>query len=165
MSYYGTTVVPPETSGLWAATVARLASSTMNTILGGSGRVKMVTDSMAPEGAESEAWGRLVIAPVQRFFGEAAEEADRGRLVPWLIRAEVHSPGGNFNPLLTLQAAHREAYRLLHGWHPGALTRARVQGLAYRELPPQPFPSWDETNGLYWMSAEYRIYLLPALPA
>lgn len=165
MSYYGTTVVPPRVSDLWPLVKTHLSSATMQTILGGAGRVKLITDSMAPEGAETAAWGRLVIAPGQRFFGQPAEESDRGTLVPWLIRAEIHSPGGSYNPAIALEAAQAEAFKLLHGWEPTGLTKARATQLAYRERGPQSFPSWDETNGLYWTSAEYRIYLLPALPA
>lgn len=162
MTYQGIAPTPPRVWELWAAIPARLDTATMQTILGGAGRVKLSTADMTPEGAETEAWGRLVIVPVRRVYGEPAEVEGRRRLVPFLVRAEVHSPGGNYQPAIALEAAQAEAFTRLHGWAPGAFTRAKVEGWIWRETPPQALPLWDDAHGTWFMSAEYRAVVAPA---
>lgn len=161
MSYLGAAPTPPRIWALWSAAKARLDSATMRTILGGSARVKLETDDLAPLGAETDAWGRIVIAPVRRLFGEPTEAPGRGRVVPFLVRSEVHSPGGAYNPALSLEAAQNEAFTRLHGWIPGALTGARVDLAIWRETAPQALPLWDDASGLWFLSAEYRAVVAP----
>ncbi|HET7321860.1 MAG TPA: hypothetical protein VFI96_05135, partial [Longimicrobiaceae bacterium] len=85
----------------------------------------------------------------------------RGRVVPFLVRSEVHSPGGAYDPALALEAAQNEAFALLHGWIPGTLSGVRVSLAMWRETPPQALPLWDDASGLWFLSAEYRAVAAP----
>lgn len=161
MSYLGAAPAPPRLWSLWSAIQARLDSARMQTILGGAGRIKLETDDLSPLGAETTAWGRVVIAPVRRIFGEPTEQPGRGRVVPYLVRSEVHSPGGSYNPAIALEAAQTEAFTRLHGWIPGVLSGVRIEIAMWRETPPQALPLWDEGSGLWFLSTEYRAVVAP----
>lgn len=162
--YFGIAPTPPRVWELWNALPARLDTATMQTILGGSGRVNIATDEMEQEGAESTVWGRAVVVPVSRFFGEPEEEPGRRRLTPFLIRTEVHVPRGlAYEPAITLEAAQNEAFARLHGWAPTGFTHLRVVGQIWRHTVPQSLPLWDQSaGGLWFLSAEYRAYVAPA---
>lgn len=162
MTYLGIAPTPPRVFELWAAMPARLDTATMQAILGGSGRIKLGSDDLSPLGTESQVWGRIVIAPVRRFYGEPTDEPGRRRVVPFLIRSEVHSPGGAFQPAIALEAAQNEAFARLHGWKPTGWSRARLVEPIWRETSPQSLPLWDESTGLWFLSSEYRAVLAPA---
>ena len=100
--------------------------------------------------------GRREVGAVRRLFGEPTEQPGRGRVVPFLVRSEVHSPGGAYNPAIALEAAQAEAFTLLHGWIPGVLSGVRSEIAMWRETPPQALPLWDDPSGLWFLSTEYR---------
>ena len=164
--YSGVAPTPPRTGELWAAIPARLDSAAMQTILGGAGRIYLITADGAtdPVGSESQAWARGVIAPVRRLFGEPESNVGRDRMVPWLVRFDVHPPGGarGYDPAVALEAAHAEAFRLLHGWTPTDFTRASMDRPIWRHTDPQSLPLWDSATGVWFTSAEYRGWLNPA---
>ena len=161
MPYYGAAPTPPRTGELWAAMKARLDTARMQSILGGAGRIRLLTESMAPLGTESETWGRVVIVPVRRMFGEPAEGAGRNRNLAFQIRTDIHGPGGSYDPAIAAEAAQNEAFDRLHGWNPGAFTYGRVVGPISRETAPQSLPLWDDDLGVWFLSAEYRAILAP----
>lgn len=152
---------PPRIWELWAALPARLDTPRMQTILGGAGRIRLETDDLSPEGAESDAWGRAVVAPVRRLYGEPIDEPGRSRVVPFLVRTEIHSPGGGYQPAIPLEAAQNEVFVQLHGWGPGSFDRARVIGRLWRETAPQALPLWDDQSGLWFLSSEFRAVVAP----
>lgn len=162
MTYTGIAPTPPRVWELWPAVQARLATATLTTILGGANRIQLETDTPTQFGTESQAWGRVVIAPVRRFYGEPSEEVGRRRVVPFLVRSEIHSPGSGYQPAIPLEAAQSEVFARLHGWLPTGLTRARVVEQLWRETPPQSLPLWDGDSGLWFLSSEYRAILAPA---
>lgn len=161
MSYYGAAPTPPRAWELWGAMPARLDTARMQTILGGPGRIYVQGQPTPALGGKDQAWGRIVVVPVRRAYGEPTEQPGRSRIVPFLIRAEVHSPGGLYNPALALEAAHAEAFARLHGWTPGAFRFGAATRPLWRETPPQALPLWDDASGLYYLSAEYRALLSP----
>lgn len=162
MSYYGVAPTPPRVWELWEAVRTRLDSARMQTILDGAGRIRLVHEDLSALGAEGTVWGRIVIVPVRRIYGEPTESAGRSRAVPFLLRTEIHSPGGGHNPAIPLEAAQDEGFVLLHGWKPEGFTRARVVGRLWRESAPQALPLWDDELGVWFLSAEYRAVLAPA---
>lgn len=164
--YFGIAPTPPRTGGLLGAILSRLGGAIdLGGILGGTGRIFLITDPSATVdlGGQDEAWGRGVIAPIRRVFGEPESQLGRARLIPFLVRFDVHSPGGSYNPHVTLEAAHTEAFRLLHGWTPGPLAHARMNLPVWRHADPQSLPLWDNETGVWFTSAEYRGWLWPAL--
>lgn len=161
MPFYGIAPTPPRAYELWAAMKTRLDTARMRTILGGAKRIRLVTDDLSPLGAETAAWGRVVIVPVRRLYGEPAEGAGRTRELPFLIRTEVHAPDAAYNPAIAAEAAQNEAFARIHGWAPAAFTYGRVIGPMSRETVPQSLPMWDNDLGVWFLSAEYRAVLAP----
>lgn len=102
-----------------------------------------------------------MILPVRRLYGELSEGAGRVRPVPFLIRADIHSPSDDYNPAIAAEAAHEEAFARLHGWMPAAFARGRAMEPMYRETSPQSLPLWDDDLGVWFLSAEYRAVLAP----
>lgn len=164
--YSGVAPTPPRMGELWAVLPTRLDTATMQSILGGAGRIVLITDDAAtdPQGAETAAWGRGVIAPVRRAFGEPESNPGRDRMVPFLVRFDAHPPGGatGYDPSIVLEAAHAEAFQQLHGWTPSGFTRASMDRPIWRHSDPQALPLWDGETGVWFTSAEYRAWLAPA---
>lgn len=146
----------------WAAVKAQLSTARMDAILGGAGRVYLVTDDYAaPEGAESSAWGRVVVVPTMTLWPEAEGGETYRWPVGWLVRAEAHDPGGRYDPNVALEAAQDEAAQRLHGWLPGAFSAAMIAEPVQRWSRPQPLPLWDATRGLWYNSAGFRTQAAP----
>ena len=164
--YLGAAPAPPRIAELWGLLKTRLDSAAMQAALGGAGRIFLITEDGAgePQGSEAQQWGRLVIAPVRRAFGEPESGPGRDRMVPFMVRADAHPPGGvaAFDPTIALEAAHAEAFTLLHGWTPVGLTKASMDRPMWRHTDPQSLPLWDDDHGVWFMSAEYRGWLAPA---
>lgn len=170
--FYGVAPTPPKLSEFWRATLEHLDSLAVQNLLGGAGRVFLITDddSGVAQGAEEEAWGRGVVAPVRKTWGPSAGNAGRFRMVPFLVRFDVHPPGGaktgtganKYDPMIMLEAAHEEAFDLLHGWTPVGLTQASLDRPVWRYTDTQSAPLWDDDQGVWFLSAEYRVWLAPA---
>lgn len=163
MSYYGVAPAPPRAASLWPEVVSRLETAAMEEILGGPDRVVLNRDADAEGlGGESSWWARCVIIPVVRNW-EVEDVPGREIIVPWLVRAEAHSPGGDYDPLVTLEATHGEAFARLHGWRPGAIGGANARLRAWRETAPQPAPQHDAPRDVWQSSSEFRILLEPVI--
>jgi hypothetical protein len=161
MSYFGIAPAPPRVAELWPKIATRLASVRMNTILGGSGRIKMIGDDLTPLGALTTAWGRVVIAPVRSAFGEAESQPGRRKSVSFLVRSEFNHPGGAYNVGVPNEAAQGEAFALLHGFIPTGMTYARAVEPIVSRVHPQASPLWDQESGLWFLSSEYTVVLAP----
>lgn len=164
--YYGIAPTPPRVAELWPLVVDRLDTATLGDSLGGTGRVFRIDEDGAsePVGTEMDVWGRVVIAPVRRAFGEPLSEPGRSRIVPFLVRVDIHAPPGstNFDPLVALEATQNEAFARLHGWTPTGLTQASIDRPIWRHTDPQSAPLWDSATGVWYTSAEFRAWLAPA---
>lgn len=142
----------------WNATALHLDTLRMGNLLGGSGRIRKVTDEMNPvEDGEEVVWGRVVLVPTQTLWPQPFVEGET-RKVAFLVRAECHAPRGepNFDAGRLLEAVQAEAYTLLQGWTPAPFVNAMVALPVYRQEAPQPLPLWDDTRGLWYTSSQYR---------
>lgn len=166
MTYHGpVSFDPPRVAGFWGAVKARLlAGPRMAAILGGAGRVYLLTDPHDdPEGAEGRPWGRIVLLPVTSPFA-GPEQAGRDRLLSFLARSEFNDiEDPEYNVLLSLDAAQEEVFRQLHGWRPadGSIPGANVFGAVHRSAAPDVMPLYDDTRGLYYVSSTYEALLEP----
>lgn len=144
---------------LWDHLKTRLASSHMLALLGGGGIYVVGDDFSQPEGAETDAWGRLVIVPTATLW-ETPHAPNRTRGVGFLVRGEVHSPGRQtqYNAARALDAIQLEANARLQGYVPplDSMERMMVALPIYMHTEPQPVPLWDAARGLSYTSAEYR---------
>jgi len=161
VSYYGIAPAPPRAAELWPKIATRLASVRMNTILGASGRIKMINDELQPLGALTAAWGRVVIAPVRSAFGEPESQPGRRRTIGFLIRSEFNQPGGSYNVAIPNEAAQNEAFALLHGFIPTGMTYARAIEPITLRVDRQAFPLWDPDSNLWFLSSEFTVVLAP----
>jgi hypothetical protein len=108
--------VPPVTQDLWPVLRDRIATATMATILGGTGRVFVEGDYSGTPDAETKPWGRAVIVPVLLPGGIRFEQGlpTRHR---FLVRTDFNNytaPG--YNPSRSAELAQREATRRLLNW-------------------------------------------------
>lgn len=159
MTYLSPSPTPPRLWEVWDALKARLSTTRMAELLGGAGRVYTAVEEYPDRESPRAPWGRVVIVPVTRPGGQ--ELGGRERLPEFLVRAEVASPGGGYNPARMLEAVHDEAFGRLEGWRPEGLTLASVQFPVYRHRAPQAMPLWDEDRGLWILSAAYRFVAGP----
>jgi hypothetical protein len=166
MGFYGRTPNPPRAVEFWSRVVTRLNSPDMANILHGANRIFRRDQAGAerPPADPTEVWGRGVVSPIVRLYGEPESRPDRSREVTWAVRFDVFSPGGlsGYDPAITLEAAHLEAFHRLQGWTPTGMLRANVTHPIWRLRDPQAVPLWDDDYGVWFMSAEYRTYLMPA---
>jgi hypothetical protein len=160
-SFYG---APRRTPRVWAFlddVKARLATATINALLGGAGRIYKATDDFdEPEGAEDAQWSRLVVIPVTTVWA-TPERAGHDRMLPFALRAETHPPDTSLDASKVLETIHEEALLLLEGWVPGVHTYYRVLTAVYRATTPQTQPEFDEARGLWLNTAQYTAHLLP----
>lgn len=156
--------VPPRVAEIWEAVKIRLQSVRMQEILGGPGRVFVVQelrlDTATPP--KHEAWGRLVIVPT----APASPSPGSGthvRVPGFLLRAEVNKPdrADNYNPMISLEAALSEGFKLTEGWQPAALKYARVLYPIQRTHSPAASPVWDTERRLWLLSSRHNITLAP----
>lgn len=143
----------------WPALKTRLATSRMTELLYGTGRIYHVTDDFSDaEGAESAAWGRVVIIPVTLLWQSLKQDAPGAtRAVDFMLRAEVNDLGSSsYDPTDNLEAIHEECYTQLEFWTPVGFERMVTAFMVYRTSPPQGLPMWDEGRHLWMMSADYR---------
>lgn len=152
-----------RTQELWPVLKQRLGTARMQAVLGGSGRIyKAPPDSFsAPEGVESDPWGRGVIVPTTRIWYEE-ENPETPRQLGFLIRFEFNAvTRAGYDPTPALEAAHIEAFARLHRFTPtlradGApLKYMLVAEAIYRHTAPSD-PLHDRERNLWIASAEYR---------
>lgn len=163
--YYGTPARPPRLSQLWPLVAARLAGDlTLTRLLGGPGRVHVVTDAYpaVPEGSSPEVgWARLVVVPVVRNFALNTVGPGRELLATWLMRCEVRPPlGTSYDPGRLHDSVQEATLMSLQGWIPEATAHCEFRLPVYQEAPHQP-PLWDEGSGLWLTSSEYRVLAFP----
>lgn len=150
----------------WEALKARLSTNRMAAILGGPGRVYLVTDQYpAQEGSLDRAWGRVVIVPTNTLWPEGASAAELRWPLGWLVRADIHDPGGGYPFLRALEAAQDEAVSQLQGWTPPPFANAMIAEDISRWKRHEPLPLWDEARKVWYNSAGYRTRAAPAPPA
>jgi hypothetical protein len=154
---------PPRTAELWPVIRDRVTTSRMNTILGGTGRTFVEGDYTGVPWDEALPGGRLVIVPGLRLGGEGGDwvPGEMTRL-SFLVRVDFNdyrTPQGTapYNPTLSMEAAQKDAFDLLHGWTPAPLSRVMVGFPIYLRRPWQPRPLWDEATSTLFMSSEYRV--------
>lgn len=161
MSVSGTIRLQP----FWEALKTQLATARMDSILGGAGRIYLATDDYgAPEAAEDQAWGRLVIIATQTLWPNLHGESYRWP-VGWIVRAEVHDPGGRYEPGVALEAAQDEVYKRIDQWIPAPFAAGMIAEPIQRWQRHEPMARWDVVRGLWYNSAGYRTQAAPAPPA
>lgn len=158
--YHGLPLIPPRIAPFWTDVMARLDSANMRVVLGGVGRILRASDAR-PDLPDGTWWGRVVLTPVETPW-QQDDQPGREVNVRWLVVAEAHKPEGlKYDPTITLEAAQIEAFLLLHGWVPGVKARYQGRHPMIRVTPPQPMPFYEETEDLYYTSAEYQCLLSP----
>jgi hypothetical protein len=162
-------------SELFDAIKARLAASEMlqNTLRGRAAnpehnRVYLSDDDYSlPDGPEGTPWGRLVVMPPTTPWDFTFSESAL-RPVSFLVKVEyANYTTAAFRPRRAIEAAHVEAFALLHGWVPTTLDGAPFRHLLvgwriYRVTDPQPMPFWDAERSLWYSTCEYRTQITSA---
>lgn len=152
---------PPRTSELWPALVARLSTTRMTTLLGGSGRVVRSTSESDVPWSANQIGGRVLIVPVILAFA-----VQWRTMQPTPIRFQVQT---EFNDARAagyvvddfMMEAQREAFDRLQGWTPAATTFGRMMVAS----PIRLETAWqqaaqrdrEETAGLVYLSATYAL--------
>lgn len=158
--FFGTPAPLPRVSQLWPQVVQRLASAEMAQFTGGAGRVYMSTQKY--ENLAGEYWARAVVVPVARPLAPSGAGPGGEILVSFLVRADVRPPEDPaYDPLLVADAIQSEALRLLVGWVPADTPGCAFKLPVYRATAPQPAPLWDEADGVWYTSSEYRVLAYP----
>lgn len=157
---------PPRIWPLWDAVAARLRSTEMLRLLDnpeGDRVFAPFEDESSITGVQPP-WARVVILPVLPSF-EESDDVGGDRVVSWLIRADVMPLGGApYNAMRLLEAIHAEAWRQLREWVPGALEHVEVHLPVWRATAPQSVALWNEADGTYFISAQYRAVAEPLTP-
>lgn len=143
----------------WDALKVLLSTPRMARLALGPNRVHIADENYPEaEGSEAEVWGRLVIVPTDTLWS-VPTAPNETRKVGFLIRTDAHAPKNEqgFRAARMLEAMHAEARALLQGWiPPGPFEHVRIVFPIYQWTSPQPLPLWDDEDGLYYLSAEYR---------
>jgi hypothetical protein len=140
----------------------------MQQILGGAGRIFRAPpdDFSKPLGVEGTWWGRGVILQTSTIWN-AERNPSEPRPVHFLLRFEFPQVV-KYDPNISLEAAHVEAFLRLHGYEPtqrfggGPLQYMMMAEQVYRYRDASD-PYWDNERGLWWSSSEYRCKISNAL--
>lgn len=151
-----------RTQELWPVLKQRLDSARMRTILGGAGRIfHAPPDEFAdPLGPEGTWWGRGVIVPTSTIW-ETESNPSLPRPIQFVLRFEFPKHP-DYDPNVSLEAAHVEAFNLLQYYEPVLRTDGTpfkymlIAEQIYRYLDPSD-PYWDNDRGLWWSSTQYRL--------
>ena len=147
----------------WLRVKERLSTPRMLQLLQG-GKVYLEGENYSqPENTDqTKIWARLVIVPTSTLWPEDPGIGPMRRM-GFLTRAEVHSNNDPaYFPQQTLDAIQDECLvQLRHYEVPKQKYIMGARGI-WQHRPPQPLPLWDETRGLYFTSAEYRVEVAPA---
>ena len=153
---------------LWSRIIARLkADDELSAILGTAseqdGRVAGASTraDRVYVGDPREVWGRVVVLPVVRAAPLVDTAPNAPRTVPFLVRVDANDPErDDYDPRVTLEAAHARIYRLLVGWTVTAPGVRVVRGL-WRETAPEPGALLDPDGQILYASAEWRCEIVP----
>lgn len=165
--------LPPRLFEVWEAVRDRLRASVDLEKILSPDQTAVTTDRVIlagtpdaqkdrPAGAsDASPWGMLWIVPITTLWN-TEEPVGRDVVAPFLVRVDFHVPKQSTFPLQRrMEAAHEEAFRVLHGWRPSGLEFAEVHGLISRSIRPEPMPLWDEQRGLWYLSATYTAPVAP----
>jgi hypothetical protein len=157
--------VPPVTQDLWPVLRDRVATATMATILGGTGRVFVEGDYSGTPDLESKPWGRSVIVPVLPVGGI--------RWIPGLPTMQRFLFRTDFNNIeygglkasvwasRSAALAQREAARRLEGWDPGEVlisTQVMVASRVRLDEVWQPRVLFDpDATGTVFLSSSWLV--------
>lgn len=156
--YEGIPPTPPRPSGFWDALAAYLdADPTIRSLLGGAGRVSLSYKTVWPGLGENQQWTRIVVVPIVRGYPVEAM-AGESALTPFLIRVDLHAPGGVV-PISKGELVHNRVFALLYGWRPVGVPDVAIYHAVYRVTAPEPVPVKDPEGDVSFMSAEYRVLL------
>lgn len=161
MGYLTTSPPPLRKHEIPDAVKTLLSTSWMETLLYGSGRVYAEKDRPpGPESADKKApWGRVVVLLADRLYPSGQALPGRQELVSILTRAEISAPG-DMDYTQALEAILEECFRLLNGVSLN-LTKATVVHALFFHGDVNKRPIWDETNGVWVMTREFRTVLQP----
>jgi hypothetical protein len=150
-------------SEYWTVLKNRLADASMLVRLMSTAEdthIHLVTERpAAASGPEDRPWHRLIIVPTSPI-DVAVELPGETRKLAFLLRAEANniSIPGKYDASISLEAIQSKAYELIDGWAPAfnAMNRVKIALDHFRWIPTQPLPLYDEVDGLWYNSAEYR---------
>jgi hypothetical protein len=146
----------------WDAMVTRLkGSAALIAVLGGP-RVYKVTDEFGTpeEPTDQKPWGRAVIVPSNTLWAQP-DYPGQTKTVSWLIRIDFSASGYSVD--VSMDAALAAVDAQLSGWLPSGLafTHVLVAVPIYRYTSPRALAEWNEQNGVWWKSVEYRTEVSP----
>jgi hypothetical protein len=148
----------------WDALRVRLGSNaTLNNVLGGANRVYRVTDDFSkPEDArDTVPWGRVVVVPSDTLWPQP-DFPGQTKTASWLTRVEFNDfSAANYSVDVSMDAALAAVDALLVGWLPTGFTHVLVAMPVYRYNSPRSLAQWNETDGVWWKSTEYRTEVSP----
>jgi hypothetical protein len=143
----------------WDYLKTRLSTERMGRLARGAGRVHVVDENYPEDGyGETEVWGRLIIVPTLTIW-VTPSVPNETRKVGFLIRTDAHAPRteAGFRASRMLEAMQAEARSLLQSHLPPApFEHIKIVMPIYQWTAPQPLPLWDDEDGLYFLSSEYR---------
>jgi hypothetical protein len=158
-------LIPPVTQHLWPVLRDRIATATMATILGGTGRVYVEGDYSGTPDLESKPWGRGVIVPVLPVQGIKFEQLLPSTL-RFLFRTDFNNiEFGGFPASVWAsgkgELAQREAARQWQNWDGAAAlssTQIMFAGAPRLDEVWQPRVLWDpEQTGTVFLSSSWLV--------
>lgn len=157
---------PPVTQDLWPVIRDRIATATMATILGGTGRVFIEGDYQGQPWPEASPGGRAVIVPVLALGG-VKWEIGYPTLARFLVRTDFNNyVQAGYNPSRSAELAQRHAMRRLHYWNPNeALVSTQVMAASriWMDEVWQPRVLHDPAvTGTVFMSSSWLMYAASA---
>lgn len=160
MTYFGVPATPPRLYRVWEAMMSRLRAEMGPDVAGQVYRAG--TDPW--NGAQDAQWWRLAIVPNTTAWA-VPEQVGRGKVTRFNLRAEVHLPSDNWDPLPMLEDVQGDAFLALHGWKPAAADLESNQGTVTstvrlpirRNVAPEPIPLWDEDRDLWFTASEWAV--------
>lgn len=134
----------------------------MRTILGGAERIFHAPpdDFSEPLGPEGSWWGRGVIVSTSAIW-TIERNPSVPRPIQFVLRFEF-AKHADYDPNVSLEAAHVEAFNLLQYYEPTLRTDGTafkymlIAEQVYRYTDPSDI-FWDNDRGLWMSSAEYRL--------
>jgi hypothetical protein len=158
-------LIPPVTQDLWPVLVARIATPTLATILGGAGRVFLEGDYQGQPWAEAEPGGRAVIVPVIPV--STRWEAGLPSRVRFLVRTDFNNyVAAGYNASRSAELAQRTIARRLTGWDPGEVlvsSQMMVGRRIWMDEGWQPRVLHDpDTTGTVFMSSSWLLEVASA---
>lgn len=118
------------------------------------------------DGAEGTPWGRGIWLPGVGIVGTGPSRNSASKIVRGVLRFDVNDyPAEGWAPYRALERFHIEAYRLLNRWRPTTLAGVRLTSPVVLARHWEAGAQRDDVSGMWWLSAEYQVYVTSTMPA